>query len=132
MKKLLFLILLSSATLKVFSQSTALLPETDPNALNTKKNNHTIWLNLGQISRNEIQMSYEHLFNPETAVELSLGYKYAENKGNPYYIALPSVSNLNTFDYAERMPFSEGILFALGFRGYMISENHPWFKTYLS
>lgn len=133
MKQIRVVVLLLLATVKCY----AFLPQNSGiqdsvKFVNKPKRPQNIWVNLGQISRNEILIGFEKHLSPETALELSLGYKYAENKGQPFDVALSSVLMLDTYDYAERMPFSEGILIGLGLKGYLLSEKHPWFKTYLS
>lgn len=133
MKKAQFVFLLLLATVKCygFGPQKSNLQDTTKANLPVKRT-ITTWVNVGQYFRNEVQVSVEKFISPETALELTVGYKFAEHKNQPFTVNLSSMLILDTFDYAERMPFSEGILIGLGLKGYLLSEKHPWFKTYLS
>jgi hypothetical protein len=107
----------ASAEVTYFGRSQA---SDSVSALKSGKN--TIWLNGGQIARREYQLSYERFLNQWFALEVGLGYKYAVNAGQPYEVSIPSLYNGEFYNFAERMPFSQGIFTSLAFKAYMTEK----------
>src|SRR5688572_19520307 len=119
MKKLVFLLFLSIATLKGYSSALVLLPEPDSTLLeDVTPKNPTILLNFGQLFRKEVQISYKQPFNDWLAAEISLGYKFATQKDKPYENVTPSLYSPEHFEYAESFPYSKGYLAGLALKAY--------------
>jgi len=92
-----------------------------------------IWVNAGQLSREELIISYEHFFQPDLSFEFAVGYKKPRREGINYNVHLSRfVKDLNTFDYAERLPFSEGILVSGALRSYTDKDKLKRSRTYFS
>jgi len=92
----------------------------------------TIWLNGGQLIRHEDQVSFERQLTYWVTLELTGGYKYPVNNNQTYSITLPSIVNLTVYDYAKRMPFSEGIMANVRLKIYPDSDKSKKSRTYIS
>ncbi len=110
--------------------------QADVPAFETKikaKPSHTIWVNGGQLIRQELQIGYERSLTNQLSLECAAGYKKSRRDGINYNVHLSRlIKNLNTSDYAERMPFSEGILVSAALKYFTDPDQHKRSRVYFS
>ncbi|MBK0402277.1 hypothetical protein I5M27_04730 [Adhaeribacter sp. BT258] len=117
MKKLLLVVLLLGSIEKCY----AFGPEKSGNAdadttFALKPKRHFVWVNIGQLTQRELQLSYEKHTETGIAVEGTVGYKHPTKHNQEFDLSMGSISLGHYYDYGFRIPYFTGILAQLGLK----------------
>lgn len=117
MKKLLLAILLLSGLGKcyAFGAEKSANPDSDTTLI-LKPKSHFVWVNIGQLSQRELQLSYEKHTRNGFGIEATIGYKQPTKQNQEVGLSMGSISLNHYYDYAFRIPFFTGVLAQVGIK----------------
>lgn len=96
------------------------------------KPTNILWLNLGQLVRKELLVNYQKNIGSNSVLEYGFGYKFPTSFNKPYTVN-KSTFDFEPYEYAERMPFSQGLMASIATKFYFKPQvNKPLDGGYIS